>query len=278
MIDICTVVFEQELPVLKLQAHSIERYCSNLGIRNIYVVVNDDRSLIEKINPEWWGKLAPHVNVIPRTIFSAGWVENGWVSQQMFKLLVPAMSYNTCTMVLDAKTIFVKPLTLKDVFNEQGKIASGILDVYPVFEPARQIVNKTYNIDLQQQIGPGGVPFIFHNDTVRSMIAETAVLTQNNFPEWFQTQGVLTEFMLYSGYVQYKYGSLEKIYSKDTVIKPVNMCHSEVGSADRKLEEMSTATTVSIHRNAWTELTKQQRGRYRNLLIDNNILGAWNLD
>lgn len=277
MIDICTVVFEQELSVLKLQAQSIDLYCKGLGIRNIYVVINDEETLVEKIDPTWWGSLASNVLIIPRTAFSTAWVNNGWVSQQLFKLLVPSMSYNTCTMVLDAKTIFVKPLTIGDLFTADGKIGTGTLDLYPVFAPAKDIVDKTFDIDLQQQIGPGGVPFVFHNDTVRLMIAETTVKAQRSFPEWFQSQGKLTEFVLYSGYVQYKYGSLERMYSKTTNIHPVNICHSEVAAADRKLNEMTSATTVSVHRNAWSQLTESQQQQYRNLLIDRGIFEAWQL-
>lgn len=279
MIDLCTVVFRQELSVLRLQAQSISLYCRNLGIRNIYVVVNDDETLVNDIDPKWWGELSPLVLVVPRTAFSTPWVENGWLTQQLWKLLIPAMSYNTCTMALDAKTIFVKPVALSDVIDESGRIATGTMPLYEVFDSAKQIVNQTYNIDLQQQIGPGGVPFVFHNNTVRSMIADTANLVQSNFPEWFQSQGRLTEFVLYSGYVQYRYHSLSKLYTEqNTALQPVNLCHSEIDSADRKLSEMVTATTVSIHRNAWTKLSQNQKQQYRNLLIDRGITEAWNLE
>lgn len=279
MIDLCTVVFRQELAVLRLQAQSIALYCQNLGIRNIYVVVNDDETLVNDIDPAWWGELAPLVLVVPRTAFSTPWVDNGWLTQQLWKLLVPAMSYNTCTMVLDAKTIFVKPVALTDVINETGRIATGTMPLYEVFEPAKKIVDQTYNIDLQKQIGPGGVPFVFHNNTVRSMIADTANLVQSNFPEWFQSQGRLTEFVLYSGYVQYRYHSLHKLYTEqNTALRPVNLCHSEITSTDRKLNEMTLATTVSIHRNAWDQLTPEQQQQYRNLLIDRGITEAWNLN
>jgi hypothetical protein len=278
MIDICTVVFRQELPVLQLQAQSIELYCKDLGIRNIYVVVNDEETLANEIDPAWWGELAPLVLVVPRTAFSAPWGKNGWVTQQLWKLLVPSMSYNRCTMVLDAKTIFVQPVALSQLFDLAGKIATGTLDLYPVFDSARQIVNATYNIDLQRQIGPGGVPFVFDNNTVRMMIADTAALTQQNFPEWFQSQGTLTEFVLYSGYVQHRHGSLTSLYSEgQSEIQPVNMCHSEVASADRILSQMQQATTVSIHRNAWSQLTADRQQQYRNLLIDRGITQAWTL-
>lgn len=275
MIDICTVVFRDELSVLKLQAQSIARYCGNLGIRNIYVVVNDDETLVEQIDPNWWGQMAPWVLVVPRTAFSAAWSDNGWLSQQLWKLLVPTMSYNTWCMVLDAKTIFTQEQTLDKLIDSQGCARTGFLDIYPVFEPARDIANQLYNIKLEKQIGPGGVPFLFHNDTVRLMIAETTVLAKQSFPTWFQQQGRLTEFILYSAYVQARYGSFDALYSDVSCLQPVNVCHSEVERFNDKLQQMSTADTVSIHRNAWSALTAEQQQQYRNLLIDREIFAAW---
>ncbi len=278
MIDLCTVVFRQELSVLKLQAQSIARYCSNLGTRNIYVVVNDEESLVNDIDPDWWGELATKVLVVPRTAFSTPWADNGWLSQQLWKLLVPAMSYNVCTMVMDAKTIFVKELKLDDLIDLDKKISAGSLPIQPVFERSRQIVNQTFGINLEKQIGPAGVPYIFHNNTVRSMIAEVSQITKHNFPEWFQAQGMLTEFILYSGYVTYKYGNIESLYkNRPEQIYPVNLCHSETGIADQKLQQMRQAHAVSIHRNAWTALSDQQKQQYRNFLIDHGITEAWNL-
>lgn len=275
MIDICTVVFRDELSVLKLQAQSIARYCGGLGIRNIYVVVNDEETLVEEIDPAWWGQMAPWVLVVPRTAFSAAWSDNGWLSQQLWKLLVPTMSYNTWTMVLDAKTIFVQEQTIDKLIDARGRACTGYLDIYPVFEESKNIASKLYNIDLQQQLGPGGVPFLFHNNTARLMVAETTVLAKESFPVWFQSQGRLTEFILYSAYVQARYGSFGALYSDQSHIQPVNVCHSEVARFDAKLEQMKLADTVSVHRNAWSQLTKEQQQAYRTLLIDRDILSAW---
>jgi hypothetical protein len=73
------------------------------------------------------------------------------------------------------------------------------MPLYPVFAPAKKIVEQLFEMDLQRQVGPGGVPCIVHNDTVRMMIAEVTLRTRTSFPIWFQSQGVLTEFVLYSG-------------------------------------------------------------------------------
>ena len=117
MIDICTVVFRDELAALRLQAQSLQIFANDIGIRNIYVVTNDEDWLINDIDPEWWGDLKQHVLVIPRTTFSAQWVEDGWLSQQLWKMLVASISYNTWTMALDAKTILTRPLSLDRLFD-----------------------------------------------------------------------------------------------------------------------------------------------------------------
>lgn len=279
MIDICTVVFRDELNILKLQAQSVGMYCQNIGVRNIYVVINDDDMLQQEIDPQWWGAMAGHVLIVPRTTFSAEWVDNGWLTQQLWKMLVPAMSYNVYTMVLDAKTIIVKPMVLTDLVNYLGQVRTGMLPVFDVFRPAKDITDQLFQQDLQEQIGPGGVPFFFHNDTMRFMISDLTFMTRRSFPKWFQDQGKLTEFMLYSAYVLRKWNTLESFYSREQANFPVNICHSQVDRVDQLLDQMADpqTTAISVHRDAWTAMTDAQRQRYRLLLIDRGIIEAWKL-
>ena len=279
MIDICTVVFRDELPVLRVQAQSVGLYCQNMGVRNIYVVVNDDHSVANEIDPAWWGPLADCVAVVPRAVFSAQWADNGWVSQQLWKLLAATMSYNIYTMVLDAKTILTQPVSLKQLVDESGRMRVGMLPLYPVFEASKRITEELFGISMTQQLGPGGVPFLLHNDTVRFMISETTFRTRESFPVWFQAQGRLTEFVLYSGYVQYRFQNLESLYSPETVLYPVNICHSEVAAFDRKMTEMQqpTTTSVSVHRGAWAELSPEQRTEFVMYLIDHGISRGYDL-
>jgi hypothetical protein len=86
-IDLVTVVFEPELPVLRAQAQSINLYCRDLGIKNIYVIVNDHESVAKQIDPAWWGDMQHRVVIMPRRTFSTNFADNGWVSQQVLKLL-----------------------------------------------------------------------------------------------------------------------------------------------------------------------------------------------
>lgn len=280
MIDLITVVFRDELKILQAQAESVARYCRQLNIGNIYVVVNDTDNITGLIDGAWWGELSDHVIVTPRSVFSTAWSDNGWVSQQALKLMTAAISYNRYAMILDAKTVFVRELTLDQVFNAHGQIQTGQLAVYPVFEPSRQIVNQLFGIDLTCQAGPGGVPFVVSTHVVRDLIAEVFARTNQSFPDWFQSQGRVTEFLLYSGYIVKGTGSLDILYSKHNNLGGiVNVCHSEVAAWDRKFAEMQqpNTLTVSVHRQAWAALTVEQKQQYQTFLIDRGVTQAWQL-
>ena len=280
MIDIVTVVFEQEIPVLRAQAQSIALNCQRIGIRNIYVVLNDVETVAAQIDPGWWGPLANSVLVIPRTAFSTLFVENGWVSQQVLKLITAAISYNTYSMILDAKTMFVRELDPKTIVDSAGRIQTGILPLYPVFAPAKKIVDELFEIDLQRQVGPGGVPCIVHNDTVRMMIADVTLRTKTSFPIWFQSQGVLTEFVLYSAFVQHLCGDIGVLYDQHNSLGGiVNVAHNETESWSIKINQMrkGETLTVSVHRAAWEQLTPAQRQEYRDMLAQRGIEAAADL-
>jgi hypothetical protein len=280
MIDIVTVVFEPEIPVLRAQAQSIALNCQRIGIRNIYVVLNDSETIASQIDPAWWGPLANSVLVIPRTAFSTSFVADGWVSQQVLKLLTASMSYNAYSMILDAKTLFVRELDPNTVVDTTGRILTGRCPIYPVFDPSRKIVEQLFEIELLDQLGPGGVPFVVHNDTVRMMIAETTLRTKQSFPTWFQQQGRLTEFILYAGFVKFLCGDLSVMYAEQNKLGGiVNVSHDEIDAWLIKISQMAhrDALTVSVHRGAWSKLTALQKQEYRDLLVRRGIEAAADL-
>ena len=266
MIDTITIVFKDELETLKTQAQSLAVYGEDLD--TIFVVVNEDTGLGSEIDRAWWGRFQERVQIVSREAFGSVWSNNGWLSQQALKLLTSTISGNEWSIILDAKTFFVNPMPVVD-----STPAVGELDIYSVFDPSRQIVNNLFGINLVKQLGPGGVPFVINNDQTREMIRWIESHTHQPFAEWFQNQGMLTEFLLYSGYIIYKFGSFDTLYNcKKSVIRPCNICHSEVDSFDRKLKEMQTANTVSIHRNAWNKLTVDQQTQYQEFLSSRGIV------
>ena len=279
MIDIVTVVFREELPILQLQAESIELYCQNMMLGNIVVVINDESMSKDDIDPAWYGNMAERVQIVHRQELADQWANDGWLTQQLCKLLASAsIKLSTWTMVLDAKTILIEPVNHNRLFDHLGRLTWGYSSIAPVFEPSRKIVGELFEINLQHIAGPSGVPFFFNNSIVRSMIKEVETRTHTPFAKWFQEVGMVTEFILYSGYLQYVDGSLDKQYSKptSTSYSVCNICHSEVQSFDRKFLEMlmPDTLTVGIHRNAWSQLNPEQKKKYQDLLISKEITRA----
>ena len=268
MIDICTVVFEPEIDILKTQARSIELYCQDIGLHNIWVMVNDSSA----IDPAWWGSLADRVQVIHRSKLGNQWSDYGWVSQQVLKMLGAAQSNNQWCMIVDAKTLFVRPVNVNDLFID-GRAATGWMPIYPVFEASKSITDQLFGIDLPAQLGPGGVPFFVEPAVVRSMLAHIESHTGQSFAEYFQQQGRLTEFILYSGYIWYLDGNFESHYHAQNRVFPCNVCHSEVQSFDRKFANMQQAhtLTVSVHRNAWLQLDQRQQQQFQSLLAQRGL-------
>jgi len=271
MIDLCTVVFREEIQTLQLQARSVSLYCNNIGIQSIYIIVNDNNEIADLIDPAWWGNLKSLVRVIPRSTFSTEYVSNGWVSQQVLKLLAAAISNNKLCMALDAKTFFVNPFPIDSFIDSQKRIAVGSMPIMPVFERSAEIAGKLWNIDVQRQLGPAGVPFFFDPVQVRAMIVDIERRTHQSFPLWFQSQGMLTEFILYSAWLEFQIGIDNAVTSG--IIAPVNLCHSDLAQADNKLKFMAHphTLTVSVHRNAWTKLSPEQQQNYTNLLTSKGI-------
>jgi hypothetical protein len=224
------------------------------------------------IKPSWWGTFSNCVKIIPRSTFGCDFVDNGWVSQQALKILAAALSENAWSMILDAKTLAIDHFRLDKIFDSNKRLATGTLDIYPVFEPSRQITNKLFGIDLKKQGGPGGVPFFFNNQSIREMIKYIETKTKQNFAEWFQSQGMLTEFVLYSGWVEFTVG-MEQHYSKDNALVVHNICHSEVSIADSKLQRMRTPNSLvtGVHRNAWTLFSEQQKNQYKDFLLSRGL-------
>ena len=63
MLDLITVVFRDEIPLLKIQAKSVDQYVTN--INSITIIVNDDDSVAELIDPAWWGQYCQQVKIKP---------------------------------------------------------------------------------------------------------------------------------------------------------------------------------------------------------------------
>jgi hypothetical protein len=159
-LDLVTVVFGEELPLLALQARSVARFVEAADIGRILVVVNDvheDRvaAAVEALRP-LYGPLADRLEVVrPDALASArkwgaaqraalwyvrhgrgpimrrlprrdrlasGWRGNpGWSMQQAEKLLVANLLTAPYAVILDAKNYFVAPVGLDTFVAKDGR-------------------------------------------------------------------------------------------------------------------------------------------------------------
>lgn len=288
MIDIATVVFPDEIKFIKLQAESVSLYCQDLDVGNIYVIVNDSDQVCADIDPTWWGDFQDRVKIIPRSVFNCTWVENGWVSQQVLKLLACTLNYREYTMVLDAKTVLVRPMLKKEIFMPDGKLSVGWIPIWDVFKPSAKITGELFGIEVNDVINPAGVPFFFHNDSVRELFVEVKRRTGKTLPVWFQEKGMVTEFILYTGFIAWRDGHLGVTIDNSQPNNPLepsptnvcNICHTEVGIFDSKFPAHDSNypwATVSVHRRTWPQLTHTQQQRFRDFLINRGISTAKDL-
>ena len=281
MIDLCTVVTQANLSILKLQAASVGLYTRSVGVRNIYVVLNDDNeTLASKIDLRWWGQMTKHVTVIPRTVFSAAWVPNANNCARVWRFLCASLSNNVLTCVLDVNTVLTKPMSIKSLIDSAtGKILSGRQPATTDLVQSMDMIADLYPGIEFEVLGPGAGIGLLHNDTVRAMITDLNFRTRRNFSEWLQHLPDLDETVLYSAFCQQRYGSLSSLYSEQTLLQPCFATEQHRDTMDQMLDNFATqsVTSVGIASAVWQNMNSDQRQRYRMLLIDHGILRTWDL-
>jgi len=264
-IDLITIVFKQELDLLRIQARSIELYIPQKHIGNIYVVVNDDSLVDSLIDHNWWGTNADRVVIINRSRWEIDTsIMHGWDSQQLYKLLAAEQATATWSLCLDAKTWFINTLEWNLLFDKEHKVKFNWFPVIPVFNVAKETLDNVFKVSLKDVIGPGGVPFAFKTSTVKSMIQWLSLTQNKDFSDFFienvQWPYLITEFMLYSAYVEKVHSCYSALYNRNQYYTINNIAHNEAEQFDEKLTAMLTpnALTASIHRNAYQHLTDEQ--------------------
>jgi len=273
VIDLITVVFEKEIPLIEIQARSIELYIDTDIIKNIYVVVNDEDSIVDQINPNWWGVHSNKVQIIPRSKYGVDSTLIGWDSQQMYKLFAAESAESSWSMCLDAKTWFVQKLQWDNLFDEHSRVKFRSMPVIPVFKSAQEFLEKFYNIDMKEVIGPGGVPFMFHTETVKSMFKELKIPFLEFFSTHVRLPANITEFMLYSAYVIHKNRDYSSLYSKSQYYHIQNLADFQIDQFDEILENMTypVTLTASIHLRVYPLLSEQRFERWCNFLLEKNL-------
>lgn len=273
MLDLITVVFREELPLLKIQAESINQYVNPQDINSITVIVNDTDDVADLIDTAWWKQYQDKVQIKCYSRWNYTSRITGWENQQICKLLGAAEATSQWSMVLDAKTWFIQPLNTNLLFDTQGCPKVGYINVMEVFDSSKHFVERLYNVKLDKVIGPGGVPFMFHTETVKELVNSI-----DNFSEFFQTNvkypNLVTEFHLYSGYILSKHGSYESLYNKTQHYSVINIADWEAKDFNLLFSYLTSTNklTASIHRRTYKDLTFDQIARWVNFLKEKHLI------
>lgn len=289
--DLVTVVYSKELDYLEIQAKSIELYVPQEYINEIIVVIND--SVPCDIDPNWYGVNSNKLKIINYTdwgfknhhLENSGHLSAGWINQQLCKLLVCQDVASEWYFVLDAKTWFVNRIHYDKLFSSEGKSNNKSVDIHANFSKAIPSINQQYGLDIQRAIGPGGVPFCFHTNTVKEMIKQITTVSNptETFVDFFllrapvENTNPITEFLLYSGYVLKKYGSYKSLYVDRHDIflyAPCNVSENDVSNFDQLLEDMkmTNCITASVHKRALAKLKLYQLKNWIDFLISKNLV------
>lgn len=261
MLDLITIVFREELPLLEIQAESINQYFNPADINSITIVVNDTDDVADLIDRSWWKQYQHLVQIKCYSHWNYTSRINGWENQQLLKLLAASESTSKWGMVLDAKTWFVQSIAMDKLFGDNNLPNTG---AFPGpanwFVEARKFVEERYNIKLPLIVGPYGVPFMFHTDTVRDLVN-----SEDNFIDFFQTNvrfpNLVTEFFLYSGFVKSKFGTIDTLYNtKYSYLQVVNLTEFETDQFDNFItrSQLPQTITSSLHRKTYAKLTQEQ--------------------
>lgn len=274
MLDIITVVFQGEINLLRIQAESINRFISSNQINSITVIVNDQDSVAELIDTRWWRQHQTKVKIKPYSRYNYISRVTGWENQQLLKLLAAEESTSPWSMVLDAKTWFIQPFDMEKLFDSQGRACVGTAGISPHFKSSQEFIEKYYNVSMPEIIGPGGVPFLFHTETVKRLID-----AEPGFIDWFQTNvrhpNLITEFHLYSGFVLSEYGSYNTLHSSTPAYSCANVADWETAQFDVFLQNIATdpqILTASVHLRAYPKLTEQQYTAWFKFLIERQVI------
>jgi hypothetical protein len=275
--DLATVVFEKELPLLQLQARSIDLYFEQDQIDIIRVSVNDEPSVMDKIDSSWWGKHSHKVQIGSPINVTQYRHLPGWYTQQLAKLMAVSISKNTWVCVLDAKTFWIQPFDETKFFKD-NKVRHGLSDVNQTWRIGAQLAKALFpQPEIPKMINPGGVPFFMAPDYIQWFVNwcdNEHIDYRDFFMRYVQSPVYLTEFLLYSALIQYT-GEFNEYYTGETATRTMNLADWQLPEFDKWYEELTTDPTVftaSIKQLAYEQLTEEQRNKWNSFLRSRGIV------
>ncbi|MDR7234335.1 hypothetical protein [Agrococcus sp. BE272] len=205
-----TVVFEPELPLLRLQARSFRQHLAPDDVAELVVLDNCaggmGRSAQRAVLDELGEELAARTAFVRTSALGVDGGTKGWRSQQAAKLLVARRLRSEHIVILDAKNHLIGAASAADFVGPDGRVHGA---THPYTEhPLRADLERTLRYlgaddariaSLLEAFPPTTTPFVIRTQDARRMLDDVELTSGRPFGEEFERAGLL-EFFLYSGW------------------------------------------------------------------------------
>lgn len=249
-----TVVFGDELPLLKLQARSFSLFAPSHLVREILIGVNDARDarvkarieaevlplygdLASKVRvlcgdeiliwgknrrgvKDWWRKTRIMNPFLRRKKYSGGWRGNrGWLVQQIMKLALVQYVSSEYTVILDAKNIWLKNIDFNDFVSDDGLPLSNFIDaqghkVQEWMPPSLRAVRAERDLETIDEITAYVTPFVCKSTLLRDVCAFLAKHHGSVQEAFFFSDPSPTEFCCLNAYILERHDSVRAVFAE----------------------------------------------------------------
>ena len=211
--DFATVCYIKELPLMKLQARSMELYLKNFQVDKIFIIINGYfeicRAYLEAEVKPYYGSLISKIEYIDANqLITDLDLKFSYKNQMMLKLLTGMISDNKHIGILDSKNFFINELLEEDVFRDNR--LRGYFDDTPheKWMAGGTAVYNLYDLDYKN-FGILSPQTLFFAETsiLKEICMDKKVMEhcKKNKENW-------SEFLLVGAYICKKYNSLNSKY------------------------------------------------------------------
>lgn len=266
-----TVVFEPEVPLLRLQGRSLARFLDPACVAEIVVLDNCAGGMSRRARRgvlASFGALAPRVTVLRTARLGVDGGSEGWRSQQAAKLLVARRIRTAHYVVLDAKNHLISAATAADFVGGSGVARGG----------THSYADHPLRADLERTLGHLGAddetvarlvddfprtvtPFVIDTALARRMMDDVEREAGEPFGAAFERARLL-EFFLYSGWALLRGPGLpvDGVPIHAPILWPARA--TDEGAADAIRDAVETdAAWFAVHRRALARADAPTRRR-----------------
>lgn len=277
-----TVVFEPELPLLRLQGSSLARFLDPACVAEILVLDNCAGGMSPRARRRAvasFGSLAPRVTVLRTARLGVVAGSEGWRSQQAAKLLIARRIRTPHYVVLDAKNHLIRSATAADFVDDAG-VARGSTHSYAA-HPLRGDLERTLRhlgaddetvARLVDDFPRTVTPFVIDTALARRIVDDVEAEAREPFGEAFE-RAKLLEFFLYSGWAMLRGSGLpvDGTPIAAPIVWPARA--TDAGAADAIREAIdSDAAWFAVHRRALARADAPTRRRIARLWSERGLM------